>query len=167
MKPADSPIQATPSAHSDVAPGEAAVATHPRLLRRLVPAPLLSLALLGLWLLLNRSLSAGHIVLGTVLGVAIPLLTAGLRPLPVRVRKPGMVARVEFLEKNEQAREVLDIMRDNQHLAGVFLDMAGPDAQPVVWASQLSQTAEDYLGTVDAEREQRAKQRDAGMDFGM
>lgn len=83
------------------------------------------------------------------------------------VRKPGVVARVEFLEKNEQAREVLDLMRDNQHLAGVFLDIAGPDVQPTGWASQLSQTAEDYLGTVDTEREQRAKQRDAGMDFGM
>eukprot|EP01035_Chromulina_nebulosa_P048872 gene48872-66342_t len=59
----------------------------PHLLGRLVPAPLLSLALLGLWLLLNRSLSAGHLLLGTVVALAIPLLTAGLRPLPVRIRK--------------------------------------------------------------------------------
>ena len=41
--------------------------TSPRPFKRLVPAPLLSLALLGLWLLLNRSLSAGHFVLGSVL----------------------------------------------------------------------------------------------------
>ncbi len=46
--------------------------TSPRPFKRLVPAPLLSLALLGLWLLLNRSLSAGHFVLGTVLALAIP-----------------------------------------------------------------------------------------------
>ena len=58
----------------------------PRPLKRLVPAPVLSLALLGLWLLLNRSLSAGHVVLGTVLALAIPLLTAGLRPRAVRMR---------------------------------------------------------------------------------
>ncbi|WP_035202848.1 Na+/H+ antiporter subunit E [Acidovorax sp. CF316] len=64
------------------------------MIKRIVPAPLLSLALLGLWLLLNRSLSAGHIVLGSLLALAIPLLTAGLRPLPVRIRAPGAVLRL-------------------------------------------------------------------------
>lgn len=54
----------------------------------LLPAPLLSSALLLLWLLLNRSFSLGHIVLGLVLGLLIPVLLRGLRPLPVRVRHP-------------------------------------------------------------------------------
>lgn len=54
----------------------------------LFPAPLLSSALLLLWLLLNRSFSLGHIVLGLVLGLLIPVLLRGLRPLPVRVRHP-------------------------------------------------------------------------------
>ena len=141
MKPADSPIQATPSAHSDVAPGEAAVATHPRLLRRLVPAPLLSLALLGLWLLLNRSLSAGHIVLGTVLGVAIPLLTAGLRPLPVRVRKPGMVLQLAFTVVVDTTRSNIAVARlllapgSRRHPAGfvhVPLEVRDPNALAVL-----------------------------------
>lgn len=64
------------------------------MIKRIVPAPLLSLALLGLWLLLNRSVSAGNIVLGGILALAIPLLTAGLRPLPVRMRAPGAVLRL-------------------------------------------------------------------------
>ncbi len=64
------------------------------MMKRIVPAPLLSLALLGLWLLLNRSASAGNLVLGTMLALAIPLLTAGLRPLPVRIRRPGTVLRL-------------------------------------------------------------------------
>jgi multicomponent K+:H+ antiporter subunit E len=49
------------------------------MIKRILPAPVLSLALLALWLLLNRSVSAGHIVLGGVLALAIPLLTAVLR----------------------------------------------------------------------------------------
>ena len=43
---------------------------------------------LVLWLLLNRSMSAGHILLGTLLALAIPRLTAGLRPLPVHIHSP-------------------------------------------------------------------------------
>lgn len=64
------------------------------MVKRILPAPMLSLALLVLWLLLNRSLSAGNFVLGGVLALAIPLLTAGLRPLPVRIRAPGAVLRL-------------------------------------------------------------------------
>jgi multicomponent K+:H+ antiporter subunit E len=64
------------------------------MIKRILPAPLLSLALLGLWLVLNRSFSAGQLVLGGVLAIAIPLLTAGLRPLPVRIRAPGAALRL-------------------------------------------------------------------------
>ena len=81
--------QAGPSTASN-AP---AVPPRPGLLRRLVPAPLLSLALLGLWLLLNRSLSAGHLVLA---GAALALLgSIGLLRLPTffeRVHAPSIIA---------------------------------------------------------------------------
>lgn len=63
-------------------------------MKRLLPAPLLSVALFVLWLLLSRSVSAGHLILATVLAVLVPLLTGGLRPLPVRIRRPGMVLRL-------------------------------------------------------------------------
>jgi len=46
---------------------------------RLVPAPLLSMVLFGAWLLLN-GLSAGHVVLAAVLGIAIPWFTERFRP---------------------------------------------------------------------------------------
>lgn len=61
--------------------------------RTLVPAPLLSLALLGLWLALVRSTSAGQIALGLVVALSVPLATAGLRTTPVRVRRPLVVVR--------------------------------------------------------------------------
>ena len=118
-----------------------AVPPRPGLLRRLVPAPLLSLALLGLWLLLNRSLSAGHLVLGTVLALAIPLLTAGLRPLPVRIRKPGTVLRLALTVVADTTRSNLAVARlllapgHRRHPAGfvhIPLDVRDPNALAVL-----------------------------------
>ena len=60
-------------------------------MKRLLPAPLLSAALFAMWLVLNHSVSPGHVVLGAVLAIALPLLVAPLRPLPVRIRRPGVV----------------------------------------------------------------------------
>lgn len=61
--------------------------------QRLVPAPWLSAGLLALWLALARSTSLGHILLGLVLGLGLPHLTANLRPSKVRVRRPRVVVR--------------------------------------------------------------------------
>ena len=91
------------------------------------------------------------------------------------VRKPGMVGMLEFIDKNPDVRELLEVVKAEPFLAALYVKDAreqdalglGPDVQPTGWASQLSQAAEDYLGTMDAEREQRAKKRDSGMDMGM
>ena len=115
--------------------------TSERPFKRLVPAPLLSLALLGLWLLLNRSLSAGHIVLGSVLGLAIPLLTAGLRPLPVRMRRPGAVLRLVAAVVADTTRSNVTVVRlllapgRRRHPSGfvnIPLDMRDPNALAVL-----------------------------------
>lgn len=55
---------------------------------RLLPNPVLTLLLAGLWLLLNNTFAGGHIVLGLFLGWAIPLLVAGFLIEVPRVRKP-------------------------------------------------------------------------------
>jgi multicomponent K+:H+ antiporter subunit E len=62
-------------------------------LRKLVPAPLLSAALFGLWLALARSTSTGQILVGIALALAVPLLTSNFRPTTVRVRRPLVVVR--------------------------------------------------------------------------
>ena len=64
------------------------------MIKRLLPAPLLTLALIVMWLLLNRSASLGQIILGVVFGVAAPALLAPLRPTHVRVRRPMALARL-------------------------------------------------------------------------
>lgn len=63
-------------------------------MKHLLPAPLLSVALFLLWLLLNQTLSAGHMLLGAILGLLIPILLRGLRPLPVRIRHPLTILRL-------------------------------------------------------------------------
>ncbi|WP_100642782.1 Na+/H+ antiporter subunit E [Alteromonas facilis] len=57
------------------------------MISRLVPMPLHSVILLVVWLMINSTLSLGHIILGSVLAITIPLLCAPLRvPQPVITR---------------------------------------------------------------------------------
>lgn len=91
-------------------------------MKRLLPTPMLSVALFVLWLLLNQSLSAGHLLLALVLAVAVPLLTQGLRPLPVRIRRPGVIARL-------MVTVVADSLRSNAAVIGLLL-RPGPRRHP-------------------------------------
>lgn len=106
-------------------------------LHKLLPAPLLSLALLGMWLLLNRSLSAGHVLLGGMLALAIPVLTAGLRPTPVRIRRPGAVLRLMLTVMADTVQSNLAVARlllapgRRRHPAGfvrIPLELRDPNA---------------------------------------
>ncbi len=57
------------------------------------PHPLLSVVIVTVWLLLVNDLSAGHAVLGAILGFAIPQVTSVYWPDRPRIRRPGMVLR--------------------------------------------------------------------------
>ena len=61
--------------------------------RRLLPHPVTSAVLIVVWLLLNHTLSAGHIVLGAALGVFIPLFTRRFFPEPVYLTRTGTILR--------------------------------------------------------------------------
>jgi multicomponent K+:H+ antiporter subunit E len=63
-------------------------------MKHFLPAPLLSLALFGLWLVLVESLAIGDLLLGVALALAVPVLSAPLRPLPVRIRRPWVLLRL-------------------------------------------------------------------------
>ena len=62
--------------------------------RRWLPAPLLSLALIVLWLVLARSASLGHVLLAVLAGWLLPLVFASLRPEQPRVRRPLVVLKL-------------------------------------------------------------------------
>jgi multicomponent K+:H+ antiporter subunit E len=63
-------------------------------MKRLLPAPLVTVVLFALWLVLNQSLAAGQLILAAVVALAVPILSAPLRPLLARLRRPGTVARL-------------------------------------------------------------------------
>lgn len=61
---------------------------------RLLPHPLLSAILLVLWLLLANDLSFAHLLLGALLGWAVPLYTARFWPEDVKVHRPLVLLRL-------------------------------------------------------------------------
>lgn len=111
------------------------------MIKRIFPAPLLSVVLFILWLLLNRSLSAGQMVLALLVAVVIPVLTSGLRPLPVRIRRPGTVLRLglrvmaDTTVSNLQVARFLLMPSQRRHPPGfvqIPLDLRDPNALAVL-----------------------------------
>ena len=86
-------------------------------MRRLLPTPLMSVFLFGLWLALNQSVAPGELLLGAALGIAVPLLTNAMRPLRPRVRRPVVIVRL-FIHV------LIDITRSCANVAGVILGKA-------------------------------------------
>ena len=58
-----------------------------------LPQPLLSLSLVGLWLLLNNSVAPGQIVLGGLIALALPLFTVRFWPHRLCIRHPLTLMR--------------------------------------------------------------------------
>lgn len=55
---------------------------------RFFPMPLHSILLLLVWLMLNTTISLGHILLGSLLAIVIPLLCEPLRVPQVKIKRP-------------------------------------------------------------------------------
>ena len=58
-----------------------------------LPHPLLTPVLAAIWLLLNNSIAPGQILLGLLLGWAIPRFTLAFWPERVRIRRPALLLR--------------------------------------------------------------------------
>lgn len=78
-------------------------------MKRWLPTPLMSLALLVLWLMLNQTLALAHVLLGSLIAVAIPLLVAPWRPTPVRVSRPWVVIRLTIYSLIEILRSCFNV----------------------------------------------------------
>ncbi|UCE31087.1 MAG: Na+/H+ antiporter subunit E [Burkholderiales bacterium] len=66
-------------------------------MKRWLPAPLMSAVLFAVWLLLNNTLSAAHVVLAAILAVVVPWFTERLRPERPRLRNVGVIARLAVI----------------------------------------------------------------------
>jgi multicomponent K+:H+ antiporter subunit E len=85
----------------------------------LLPYPLLSAALLVLWLLLNQSISAGHVILGSVIAVLASWAMAALRPDKPRIRRPGAALQLAGLV-------LIDILRSNLAVGRIIVRSREP-----------------------------------------
>lgn len=125
-----------------------------RMFNRILPMPLHSFMLLVVWLMLNNTVSLGHIVLGSVLAIVIPLLCAPLRVPQAKIKRPfKVITYVLFVLKDilvaniEVALLVIGPMRKiKPGFVAVPIDLSG--SLPVtVLASTVTMTP----GTVSAE----------------
>ena len=62
-------------------------------MKKWLPHPVLTPILALVWLLLNNTVAPGHIVLGLLLGWAIPRFTLGFWPERVRIHRPASLLR--------------------------------------------------------------------------
>ena len=91
--------------------------TAARNVTRSVP-PVLTGALLVMWLLLNDSLSLGHVLLGLLFAVALAWSSGGLRPLTPRIRQAHLaLVLLAFVLR--------DIVRSNIGVARIVLGSSG------------------------------------------
>ena len=76
--------------------------------------PLLWLALLGMWLVLNGTLAPGQVLLGALAALAGVLGLATLQPLSTRARRPWAAVTLAGVV-------VLDVVRSNIAVAAIVL----------------------------------------------
>jgi multicomponent K+:H+ antiporter subunit E len=82
-----------------------------RLFAAMLPAPLMSALLFVAWLMLNGSVSAGHIVLGACLAGVVPWFTERFRPQPPVLRRWGVVLRLGVVVLNDIVRSGVEVAR--------------------------------------------------------
>jgi multicomponent K+:H+ antiporter subunit E len=79
-------------------------------------SPVLSLALIGMWLLLMNGVNLAQVAFGALLSVSLVLGIAQLRPVRPRLRRL-------YLAVPLAARVLVDIVRSNLHVAAIVLGL--------------------------------------------
>lgn len=118
------------------------------MLRTIFPHPLLSLTLFLVWLGLANTVTPGVIVLGAILAVTIPVLTAAYWPNRARLRHPLKIAEYillviwDILVANVQVAMIILFKRNEDIRSGwitVPLDVTSPEAI-TVFAGTITMT---------------------------
>ncbi|MBZ7923372.1 Na+/H+ antiporter subunit E [Ensifer adhaerens] len=79
-----------------------------------LPYPLLSIALLIIWVLLNQSVAPGTLVMGTILATGLSWVTLKLSPVRSHPHRILLILRFGFAV-------ALDVIRSNLAVVGVIL----------------------------------------------
>ncbi|HEX6979117.1 MAG TPA: Na+/H+ antiporter subunit E [Alphaproteobacteria bacterium] len=83
-------------------------------MKALLPFPLLSAGLLAVWLVLNQTVSPGHVLLGGALALLGGWTMTALEPARSRIRRPRAIGRLFVLV-------VADVVRSNIAVARIIL----------------------------------------------
>lgn len=83
-------------------------------MRRFLPHPLLSLAVLAMWLVLQSSLAPGVLLMGVVLALLAPIPMRALEPEGPKVGAPAQMIALAGLV-------VKDVVRSNHAVASILL----------------------------------------------
>jgi multicomponent K+:H+ antiporter subunit E len=89
-------------------------------MRRLIPHPVLTGALLIMWLVLQQSIGLGQILLGGAVAIAVSLAASPILPERVSFRRPLRLAQLMLVAG-------IDIIRSN---IAVLLILINPRAEP-------------------------------------
>lgn len=134
---------------------------------RWLPTPFRSLLLFLVWLLLNNSMSAGHIVLGAVLAVVIPWITFPFRDPQPLVLRPGLAVKqvaivlFDIITANIQVAAL--ILGPNKKLNPAFVKVP-LDLREAIPITILASTVSLTPGTVSAEVYPWVETLDAGVE---
>ncbi len=90
---------------------------------RLLPHPLLSAVVAGVWILLVNTVTLNALAFAVLLGVAIPLITRRYWPEPARVRRPLKIVEYGLVV-------LWDICVANVQVAWIILTMPNSKLRP-------------------------------------
>jgi multicomponent K+:H+ antiporter subunit E len=119
-----------------------------------LPTPYRSLLLFIVWLLLNNSVSMGHIVLATILAIIIPIATSPFRTEQPLILKPGiafqhfLLVLYDIITANMQV--AILILGPNKKLSPGFVKVP-LDLTQTLPITILASTVSLTPGTVSAE----------------
>lgn len=80
-------------------------------MRHILPYPLLSLALLVMWLLLQQSVAPGQVLLGALIAIAASRAMAALQPERPKIRHIGKIIKLVGLVTADIARSNIAVTR--------------------------------------------------------
>lgn len=110
-------------------------------LNRLFPSPLISLMLIGVWCMLQRSYDLGTVLFSLLLAFFIPIFAANLRPRYVKVRKPWTIIKLFVIVTIDAWHSAWAVMvllmqkvgtEDTSEFVQIPLDMRDPNGLAVL-----------------------------------
>lgn len=120
----------------------------------ILPHPILTVILWLIWLLLNNTVAAGHMVLGLILAVIIPLLTSSFWPEKIKIKAPLVLFKFlgtvlwDILIANLMVSKL--ILGPNNNLKPAFFNIE-LDIQNPLGISFLANTISLTPGTVSCD----------------